>query len=384
MLRSFACIFILMILNFAPTRASFAAAVKCLDPTQRQTQSPGFCSRAGLTGEIEPGDSELLEVFLRKFQTAPVVYLNSPGGDFFEGLRIGRVLRRHITRVRASDIAAIDDPQSRHCGVEGTPVCCASACALAYFGGAAWALKDRLGLHRATARELSGRSYADVKSTIKDTAAIVSNYFDEMDIDKRVVNVMMSAAPDDINVLSVSSLRPAQSRSNSYTIYPASIYDWISVKCQNDADESSHDSCLFDAFGNAQSDLHYNPQEPAPEKISPLELEDEIHLIRKEFVASGINPTTIAEVPPPYFLSWRGSYQIDRLNTLRFTQESENISSMDACQASSYLKHHRGKGGYPLLGEGKTFGAIIERLTKLTGVEDYMDQRNQLPKGCTE
>jgi hypothetical protein len=71
-------------------------------------------------GEIEEGDVERLQTMLtsqpRRVTTA--IYLASPGGSLFEGMRLGRYFKaQHVKTV-----------------VEGGQIC-ASACALAFLGG---------------------------------------------------------------------------------------------------------------------------------------------------------------------------------------------------------------------------------------------------------
>lgn len=71
-------------------------------------------------GDIEEGDVERLARFLSTVpvQKTTAIYLASPGGSLYEGMRLGRYFgRNHIKTV-----------------VEGNRIC-ASACALAFLGG---------------------------------------------------------------------------------------------------------------------------------------------------------------------------------------------------------------------------------------------------------
>ena len=72
------------------------------------------------TGMIEEGDTERLGSFLRKltFKKSVAVYLASPGGNLYEGMKLGLFFRQH--RIKTV--------------VEGGSDC-ASACALAFLGG---------------------------------------------------------------------------------------------------------------------------------------------------------------------------------------------------------------------------------------------------------
>ncbi len=72
------------------------------------------------TGVVEQGDVERLQAFLRQ-QTLKkniAVYLASPGGNLYEGMKLGVFFHRH--RIRTVVEGGYD---------------CASACALAFLGG---------------------------------------------------------------------------------------------------------------------------------------------------------------------------------------------------------------------------------------------------------
>lgn len=71
-------------------------------------------------GDVLPGDTERLIEYINAQPQRPVlaIYLASPGGDLYEGMRLGQLFREwHIKAV-----------------VEGGEMC-ASACALAFLGG---------------------------------------------------------------------------------------------------------------------------------------------------------------------------------------------------------------------------------------------------------
>ncbi|MBJ6988961.1 hypothetical protein [Devosia sp. MC521] len=72
------------------------------------------------TGQIEEGDVSRLNAFLSnaEIRKTIAVYLASPGGSLYEGMRLGRFFKDHHIKTV----------------VEGNEVC-ASACALAFLGG---------------------------------------------------------------------------------------------------------------------------------------------------------------------------------------------------------------------------------------------------------
>lgn len=108
-----------------PTIAAFAlgtvASVSALDFSVH----PNASSMPAVTaifaeGDIEEGDVERLASFLSTVtvRNTIAIYLASPGGSLFEGMRLGRFFKEH--RIKTV--------------VEGNRVC-ASACALAFLGG---------------------------------------------------------------------------------------------------------------------------------------------------------------------------------------------------------------------------------------------------------
>ena len=72
-------------------------------------------------GGIEPGDSVALQAYMAKLpeKTSTVVYLNSVGGTFEEGLALGRLFHRMKIRTM----------------VVGKGVVCSNACTTAFLGG---------------------------------------------------------------------------------------------------------------------------------------------------------------------------------------------------------------------------------------------------------
>lgn len=114
-------------------------------------------------GDIEEGDVERLSQFLSTvaIRKTTAIYLASPGGSLFEGMRLGRFFaRQHIKTV-----------------VEGNRIC-ASACALAFLGGRdnagkAWrssSSNSQLGFH--------AFSSADPMRDESETQLVVSQVLD--------------------------------------------------------------------------------------------------------------------------------------------------------------------------------------------------------------
>lgn len=114
-------------------------------------------------GNIEDGDVERLSEFLSTVavRKTTAIYLASPGGSLFEGMRLGRFFARHHIKTV----------------VEGNRIC-ASACALAFLGGRdnagkAWrssSSNSQLGFH--------AFSSADPMRDENETQLVVSRVLD--------------------------------------------------------------------------------------------------------------------------------------------------------------------------------------------------------------
>lgn len=107
-----------------------------------------------VTGEVRVGDTERLLKYVRSLPSKnnTAVYLSSPGGNLYEGMKLGRMFKSE--RIKTV--------------VEGNKIC-ASACALAFLGGrdrqgAKWmssTTTSRLGFHAFRSAEGSKASLTE-------------------------------------------------------------------------------------------------------------------------------------------------------------------------------------------------------------------------------
>ncbi|MGA7325338.1 MAG: hypothetical protein WBX25_12830 [Rhodomicrobium sp.] len=184
------------------------------------------CWRVAIQGKITTGDASKLEWILTNKRPPGFFLLQSPGGNLLEAMTMGRLLRTAFANVEASKI---------HCGGNGEPVCCASACALVYFGGARWNPTDRLGLHRPTLEDLGEVDYSKARRALEDASVLVGQYFKEMEIDAQLLDAMMRAGPDELVILALGKK------------YPPSLQDWLMAKCKTDGDK---DDCMDQKLRN--------------------------------------------------------------------------------------------------------------------------------------
>ena len=155
-------------------------------------RSPSGLSRDAtlvqLDGDIDTGAPDRLSKALEGIEGRIVVWLNSPGGNLFAGMQLGRIIRSHGGWTR------IINPRTLLAGE------CYSACAIAFLGGV-YRFNDngaRYGVHRASLPGGAARG-ADLGDEL---SAAVGAYIREMGVDVRLLRLWVKAAPDEMYVLS--------------------------------------------------------------------------------------------------------------------------------------------------------------------------------------
>jgi hypothetical protein len=146
-------------------------------------------------GEIVPGDAQKLLGFYGKYgDMISPVYLRSKGGDVAEAMKMGRIIRRLRleTSVPVWDTgkAPIDQIKVDH----QENMVCASACFLAYAGGAI-RFGNYLALHRPFLPREEARKLSDAEYELaqKEMMPKVKAYLADMDIDQYWIDRMFSA-----------------------------------------------------------------------------------------------------------------------------------------------------------------------------------------------
>jgi hypothetical protein len=120
------------------------------------------------------------------------IFLDSPGGSLFAGMKLGRLLRemRFFTHIGKKN-----DDQTAY----PKPGVCLSACALAFLGGPFRYVSagSSYGVHRFYRAE---KSYLDGDSA-QIIAAAVFQYIRDMGVDQQLFSEMTQAGPDEMHVL---------------------------------------------------------------------------------------------------------------------------------------------------------------------------------------
>jgi hypothetical protein len=152
-----------------------------------------------LKGKVDAGDVFNLQVYISKLPKKDniVVYLNSPGGNLAEGMRLGNFFFQNKIETTVE-----------------TKTACASACALAFLGGRdadgkvhrTKAANSGLGFHSFT-REFDTRNYSadDLKTVVQQTQSqvfIVAEYLKAIGADLDVLRLMLKAQASQMYFLS--------------------------------------------------------------------------------------------------------------------------------------------------------------------------------------
>jgi len=130
------------------------------------------------------------------------VYLNSPGGNLFAGMELGRVFRKNGFNTYVGKQSGL---RKTSAGV------CLSACTLTFLGGKFRFLSpdSTYGVHRFFLGGSDDASVApaDALAAGQIFSAAILQYIREMGADPQLLNEMSRAGSDEINVLSKSRLQ---------------------------------------------------------------------------------------------------------------------------------------------------------------------------------
>ena len=168
-----------------------------------------------LTGEIIEGDtSRLLNELDRANRAGKVVTsldMYSPGGLVSEGISLGRVIRanRIYTGGPGDWFSGKQEISNHGCYISGDvvlrkndPTCiCASACALAWFGGV-----ERygvVGVHRSFVPAAGRRlSFTEQEKILDSSYVKIGQYLADMVVSSRVLDATLSTTSDDLQYFS--------------------------------------------------------------------------------------------------------------------------------------------------------------------------------------
>lgn len=153
---------------------------------------PAYCHFT-VSGEI--GDATLVYVrdqlsaspkFNAKVAQSCIVSFDSLGGDVESAIELGRLLRaRHATTLIPANAT------------------CASACVLAFLGGAERLALGRIGIHRPYSSGLSN-SVGQSENSYTHVNELVKSYFSDMNVPVELLTAMNGIPPDQVMWLTVN------------------------------------------------------------------------------------------------------------------------------------------------------------------------------------
>ena len=169
-------------------------ATQAAEPTVPMTVKVGPRSGSGaipettlvyLDGRIDAGAPDRLSKALSGISGRVAIWLNSPGGNLFAGMQLGRIIREHGATTHIINSATL------------LPGECYSACALAFLGGV-YRFNDngaRYGVHRASLPVQRATGERDLG---QDLSPAIESYVREMGVDARLLELWAKAAPDEM------------------------------------------------------------------------------------------------------------------------------------------------------------------------------------------
>jgi hypothetical protein len=146
-----------------------------------------------LDGRIDATAPSRLSKALDGIDGKSAVWLNSPGGNLFAGMQLGRIIRKHGASTHIVNYRTL------------LPGECYSACSLAFLGGVYRFANNgaHYGVHRASL-QAGPRADGDLG---QDLSAAIRSYIREMGVDARLFDLWVKAAPDEMYVLSQQQAR---------------------------------------------------------------------------------------------------------------------------------------------------------------------------------
>jgi hypothetical protein len=230
-------------------------------PSER-VPAPSQCKTLLIQGEIKEGDyNTTMKLARQSFPFLESLYLNSPGGDASEAIRIGRLARHLMLVVNAPSIdlhavlggSPIDQVPTNLVAFDAYPttmVCngsimacsCASACVLIWVGGALHH-GDALGLHRPTfqGEKFKSMDPEDAQQVYRVAEDEIVGYLAEMEFPPSEIVEMMSTSSQTIHWPTLHDLDAGLDYES-----PPSLAEWLNKACPGlSVDENSALSSLI-------------------------------------------------------------------------------------------------------------------------------------------
>ena len=249
-----------------------------------------------IEGKIERGDYEKLISILKK-QTISVVSIFSTGGDFFEAIKIGKIIRKlKITVHTALEFPDLNIFQHNAKSISNAK--CVSACFLVWVSGAKRG-GNIVGIHRPY---LSNNALKNMKAddaealyvAIREATAL---FLSQMGVHKIYLDKMFSTPSTDVNWLTIDEIQ------NDFG--PLSGMDeWTSSKCYKIM--SREDLARYNVFWNK---LMEKPNTLPAQTLSKRGMNEYTNLLGKELKFQECKTREWAYLIGDTWHEWRSSIQ---------------------------------------------------------------------------
>ena len=150
-------------------------------------------------GVFTPDSPKALSGLLQSIEWQPAVFFDSPGGDLAAALEVGHLIRKKMLTTYIGSNYEVVGRNPELPSVVVVPVGqCFSACVYAFLGGSTRVLDTagQLGVH-----QFSGATKDVGESAAQSGVAVLSQYVDEMGVDRGLLDLAASAPPDSIRLI---------------------------------------------------------------------------------------------------------------------------------------------------------------------------------------
>lgn len=160
------------------------------------------CITLYYSGEIQPGDSEKLfaeknrlEAGLKKLVKKPIrigkIHFDSPGGDLFEAMKLGQIIRDGLMRTQVT-----------------TDSSCYSACVIAFVGGVIRIPVGPVGIHSFYSKKLIGPAeFARASEKYDEVSLQMEQYLRSMRIPIALLDEMKSIPHYNMQILEFEEMK---------------------------------------------------------------------------------------------------------------------------------------------------------------------------------
>lgn len=214
-----------------------------------------------IEGEIKPGDYlKFVNTFLDNRGRNYGVILYSPGGDFTEALKIGRLIHALKLTTRAPDKIRFEPYEIKNASNK----LCASSCFFMFVAGAQ-RFGEIVGIHRPYLSKSAYQqlSMDDAGKTHAVVRQMVETYLKELDVPLSYVDRIMAIDSGDVEWLTEEELK------KNFNDYAPAYREWIEAKCSPNSNSDTQrmlgilDATPVQYKNTPVDDIPYEPKDKA-------------------------------------------------------------------------------------------------------------------------